>query len=162
MISGRRVFFSPLPLPPSFFRPRTYHKGYILFLLSLIFHCHKIKDENYNNITNTNKVSPIQNTPALQAKLIVSLYHFQKYWNFDLECKHGQPVKQLSGPENLSGLSRKGPPYYPGNKQVILCPSHDALPSWFRVAVSGGSSKESGLHYPKYIYLTQDCFETKI
>ena len=38
----------------------------LLFLLSPIFHCHKIKDGGYNN-TNTNKVSPAQNTPALQA-----------------------------------------------------------------------------------------------
>ena len=30
--------------------------------------CHKIKDGGYNNITNTNKVSPAQNTPALQAR----------------------------------------------------------------------------------------------
>ena len=30
-------------------------------------HCHKIKNGGYNNITNTNKVSPTQNTPALQA-----------------------------------------------------------------------------------------------
>ena len=37
------------------------------YLLSPIFHCHKIKDGGYNNITNTNKVSPTQNTPALQA-----------------------------------------------------------------------------------------------
>ena len=28
----------------------------LLFLLSPIFHCHKIKDGGYNNITNTNKV----------------------------------------------------------------------------------------------------------
>ena len=39
----------------------------LLFLLSPIFHCHKIKDGGYSNITNTNKVSPTQNTPALQA-----------------------------------------------------------------------------------------------
>ena len=39
----------------------------LLLLLSPIFHCHKIKDGGYNNITNTNKVSPTQNTPALQA-----------------------------------------------------------------------------------------------
>ena len=39
----------------------------LLFLLSPIFHCHKIKDGGYNKITNTNKVSPTQNTPALQA-----------------------------------------------------------------------------------------------
>ena len=32
-----------------------------------IFHCHKIKDGGYNNITNTHKVSPTQNTPGLQA-----------------------------------------------------------------------------------------------
>ena len=37
-------------------------------ILSPIFHCHKIKDGGYNNITNTNKVSPAQNTPALQAR----------------------------------------------------------------------------------------------
>ena len=36
-------------------------------LPSTIFHCHKIKDGGYNNITNTNKVSPTQNTPVLQA-----------------------------------------------------------------------------------------------
>ena len=35
--------------------------------LSAIFHCHKIKNGSYNNITNTNKVSLTQNTPALQA-----------------------------------------------------------------------------------------------
>ena len=29
---------------------------------------HKIEDGGYNNITNTNKVSPTQNTPALQAR----------------------------------------------------------------------------------------------
>ena len=43
----------------------------LLFLLSPVFHCHKIKDGGYNNITNTNKVSPTQNTPALQAKNVV-------------------------------------------------------------------------------------------
>ena len=37
------------------------------FLLSPIFHFHNIKDGGYNNITNTNKVSPTQNTPTLQA-----------------------------------------------------------------------------------------------
>ena len=65
----RRDFFLPSPFPLSFFRPRTYRKGYYYFLLWLspIFHCHKIKDGGYNNVTNTNKVSPTQNTPALQA-----------------------------------------------------------------------------------------------
>ena len=41
--------------------------GKALFLLSPSFHCHKIKDGGYNNIMNTNKVSPTKNTPALQA-----------------------------------------------------------------------------------------------
>ena len=50
------VFFSPLPLPP-----------FILSPSHLIFLCHKINDGGYNNITNTNNVSPTQNTPALQA-----------------------------------------------------------------------------------------------
>ena len=112
---GQAYFFSPLPLPLSFFRHRTYCKGYYFyspqsstvikyffsplplplppFLLSpshlpvlgkdarfqgrveivtltVIFHCHKIKDGGYNNITNMNKVSPTQNTPALQAKQV--------------------------------------------------------------------------------------------
>ena len=37
----------------------------LLFLLSPIFHCYKIKDGGYN----TNNVSPTQNTPALQARV---------------------------------------------------------------------------------------------
>ena len=60
------VFFSPLPLPPFLLLPLYLLWG-LIFLLSPIFHCHKIKDGNYSNITNTNKVSPTQNTPALQA-----------------------------------------------------------------------------------------------
>ena len=42
----------------------------VTILLSPIFHYHEIKDGGYNN-TNTNKVSPTQNTPALQAKMNV-------------------------------------------------------------------------------------------
>ena len=42
-------------------------------LLSPIFHCHKIKDGGYNNIANTNKVSPTQNTPAIQARAFVKV-----------------------------------------------------------------------------------------
>ena len=38
----------------------------IVAFLSPIFLCHKIKDGGYNN-TNMNKLSPTQNTPALQA-----------------------------------------------------------------------------------------------
>ena len=61
-------FFSPLPLPPFLLSPSHLLWG-LLFLLSPIFHCHKIKDGRYNNITNTNKVSRTQNTLALQASL---------------------------------------------------------------------------------------------
>ena len=42
-------------------------------LLSPIFLCHKIKDGGYNN-TNIDKLSPAQNTPALQA-IINHVYH---------------------------------------------------------------------------------------
>ena len=38
----------------------------MLRFLSPIFLCHKIKDGGYNN-TNMNKLSPTQNTPAVQA-----------------------------------------------------------------------------------------------
>ena len=40
--------------------------AWLLFLLSPIFLCHKIKDGGNNN-TNMNKLSPTQNTPGLQA-----------------------------------------------------------------------------------------------
>ena len=43
-----------------------------------MFHCHKIKDGGYNNITNTNKVSPTQNTPALQATYLLDFRPEQK------------------------------------------------------------------------------------
>ena len=45
------------------------------FPLSSIFHCHKIKDGGYYNITNCNgnKVSPTQNTPELQATVNVTV-----------------------------------------------------------------------------------------
>ena len=36
---------------------------------------HKIKDGGYNNITNTNKVSPTQNTPAMQATEMFQVFH---------------------------------------------------------------------------------------
>ena len=49
----------------------------LLFLLSPIFHCHKIKDGGYNNITNTNKVSPTQNTPALQAIILITTLFYK-------------------------------------------------------------------------------------
>ena len=79
MISGRRIFFSPLALPPFLLSPSHLPLG-LLFLLSPIFHCHKIKDGGYNNRTQTT-VSPTQNTPALQAKLI-ALYVRPKNSNY--------------------------------------------------------------------------------
>ena len=63
---GQAYFFSPLPLPPFLLSPSHQPSG-LIFVLSPIFHCHKIKDGGYNNITNTKKVSLTQNTPALQA-----------------------------------------------------------------------------------------------
>ena len=52
------VFFSspPPPFPPFALAPTVRVTAL------------KIKDGGYNNITKTNKVSPTQNTPALQAK----------------------------------------------------------------------------------------------
>ena len=49
--------------------------------ISPIFHCHKIKDGGYNNITNTNKVSPSQMKIRLHCRLHVwgrggSPFHF--------------------------------------------------------------------------------------
>ena len=41
-------FFSPLPLPPFLLSP-SHLPQRLLFLLSPIFHCHKIKDGGYNN-----------------------------------------------------------------------------------------------------------------
>ena len=59
------VFFVSPPPPP-----------FPFFALAPIFHCHKIKDAGYENITNTNKVSPTQNMPALQAiPLPVTLFY---------------------------------------------------------------------------------------
>ena len=83
MISGRRIF-SPLPLPPFLISSSHLPLG-LLFLLSPIFHCHKIKDGGYNN-TNMNKVSPTQNTPALQADSNAPAQHVINIHGFKLEC----------------------------------------------------------------------------
>ena len=71
----------------------------LLFLLYPIFHCHKIKDGGYNNITNTNKVSPTQNTPALQAtdRVVVSCYY--RKLNIDILYSTGIEEIQISGNE---------------------------------------------------------------
>ena len=84
---GEREIFFALPLPPFLLSFSHLLKG-ILFLLSPIFLCHKIKDGGYNN-TNINKLSPTQNTPALQAisfkklaclQLLVKGYLKQTFW----------------------------------------------------------------------------------
>ena len=46
MLSGRRIFFLPLPLPPLLFLPSHLPSGLIL-LLSPIFLCHRIKDGGF-------------------------------------------------------------------------------------------------------------------
>ena len=49
-------------------------------LLSPInLHCHRIKGGGYNNIKSANKVSPTQNTPALQASKIQKTQDVYKF-----------------------------------------------------------------------------------
>ena len=82
---GQAYFFSPLPLPPFLLSPSHLPLG-LLFLLSPIFHCHKINlDGSYNN-TNMSKVSPTQNTPALQANSNAPAQHVINTHGFKLEC----------------------------------------------------------------------------
>ena len=50
--------------------------AWLLFLLSPVFLCHKIKDGGNNN-TNMNKLSPTQNTPGLQASPRATLHNVQ-------------------------------------------------------------------------------------
>ena len=73
------VFFSPLPLPLSFFRLRTYPWGYYFYSpqSSTV-----IKSKMAaTTIRTQTTVSPTQNTPALQAKLI-ALYVRPKNSNY--------------------------------------------------------------------------------
>ena len=63
-------FFLPTPTPLSFFRLRTYRKGsYFYSPQSSTVIKSKMAA---TTITNTNKLSPTQNTPALHATLSVS------------------------------------------------------------------------------------------
>ena len=62
-------FFSPPPLP-FLLSPQHLPQG-LIFLLSPIFLCYKIKDSGYNT-TNINKLSPAQNTPALQTRKVTT------------------------------------------------------------------------------------------
>ena len=65
---GRVIFFLPSPSPSFALAPLapTVRKGYYFY--SPQSSTVEFKDGGYNNITNTNKVSPTQNTPALQAR----------------------------------------------------------------------------------------------
>ena len=68
----RVFFFLPSPSPLSFFRPRTYRKGYYFYSpqSSTIIKSKMAATTILRTRTgHTNKVSPTQNTPALQARL---------------------------------------------------------------------------------------------
>ena len=75
-------------------------KGVILSPSHLIFLCHKINDGGYNNITNTNNVSPTQNTPALQARSRLKQalskwwqqYHTTQQWESKKKREKGKRV----------------------------------------------------------------------
>ena len=56
---------------------RRYLPYGLLFRLSPIFHCHKIKDGGYNNITNTNKVLPPQKNACTAGYFVCEIY----YWD---------------------------------------------------------------------------------
>ena len=71
------VFFSPLPLPPFLLSRSHLPLRVTISTPAPIFHCHKIKVGGYNNITNTNKVSPTQNTSAVQARFMI-VYAFEE------------------------------------------------------------------------------------
>ena len=73
--SGERALLSPSHLPEG-----------LLFLLSPIFLCHKIKDGGYNN-TNMNKLLPTQNTPALQATFETDTTYSLKVQSNKLESR---------------------------------------------------------------------------
>ena len=136
----KRVFFSPLPIPPFLLSPSHLPLGQplglgLLFLLSPIFHCHKIKDGGYNNAS-TNKVSPTQNTPALQAIVFVfgwlALLSHDHVWNqpfvkkrqIQLCRRHllGDGVWQNSKLNPQGGVSPGGVVRWPPSDHVILIP----------------------------------------
>ena len=64
---GQAYFFSLLPLPLSFFLPRTYPKGYYFYSPQSSTVVKSKMAATTTSPPNTNKVSPTQNTPALQA-----------------------------------------------------------------------------------------------
>ena len=70
-------FFSPLPLPPFLLSRSHLPLRVTISTPAPIFHCHKIKIGGYNNITKTNKVSPTQNTSAVQARFMI-VYAFEE------------------------------------------------------------------------------------
>ena len=87
--------------------------AWLLFLLSPIFLCHKIKDGGNNN-TNMNKLSPTQNTPGLQASPRVTLHNVQ-----------------ASVRSRLKGDLTICPSLHCGWKRGISC-SHCLMDAWWR------------------------------
>ena len=76
----------------------------LLLLLSPIFHCHKIKDGGYTNITSANKVSPTQNTPALQASKIQKT---QDAYKFRMEIM--EITSSINSRVRLRKINHSGP-----------------------------------------------------
>ena len=116
--------------------------AWLLFLLSPIFLCQKIKDGGNNN-TNMNKLSPTQNTPGLQASPRATLHNVRASvggwlkgdlticaslhcgWKTGISCSHCLADawwrKGLLGLEKVSG---------PASENFIVTPSRVALYSW--------------------------------
>ena len=81
LLSQRRYSTDTAPKRPfcvigreAFERKNKSARDFLLFLLSLLFLRHKIKDGGYSNTNTYNKLSPAQNTPALQASGCLSGY----------------------------------------------------------------------------------------
>ena len=81
LLSQRRYSTDTAPKRPfcvigreAFERKNKSARDFLLFLLSLFFLRHKIKDGGYSNTNTYNKLSPAQNTPALQASGCLSGY----------------------------------------------------------------------------------------
>ena len=89
------------------------------------------------------------NFTSLTDSFIVSFSELLKLWSWMQTRPTGKTTFRA---QKSIGTFEKRAPDNLRNKQVILCPSHEL--SWFRVAVPKGSSEESELHYPEYIYQT--------
>ena len=82
----RNLFFSPLPSPLSFFRPRTYRKGYYFYSpqsATVI----KSKMATTTILRTRTRFRPLTNTPALQATQLPTLL-VQQCWDLLRPCWH--------------------------------------------------------------------------